>query len=911
MADIIQQRRDTLANWSLYNPILAEGEVGYVLDDVNRYKIGDGIHNWNDLPFRGFDGTLVQETGDDETVVMSQKAVTEKLSELGSYLSNIDLKGKGDVLVSKDLGVIKGGNIYEINLSKTPWDISGITLPEGTFSIFTIVGLRENGTNLVLVKNSSNEFPEYKRFIISVPDDIIKVYLEFRASEGESVEIEIKSNPLDETIKSMLPINEMSLWNADLYTSKTSNLLDVNHVLYGWYATEDATSGIIEFKKDKTYNAAVSRLIPVSDVASGKITISGVPSDSGSKIVFLKDADFSSAFALYNINISERTISIPNGSVYAVVILRGVNQSDFSNIKLSNKEEATDEEFVPRYIGNVHQASFMKEDDLGCLSKTSNVLDITAFDTDLRITDTVPYFVEGNEQAPISKPIFVKGQKYITIKSASAQRYTRWLAWTKDTSRTEQSVISVVAGLPTTADNNEIVKTLEVPEDAVYMYYTLSTSGAMDEDWKGTTIAYGEVPTDEEYIGGGDIYRYKDKLFHNQPSQKEVDLVYVAERERMYRSAIPYSVGTPSENLSFDNQYERCNLLFFTDSHIDLVNAKESLENVKQAVMFANEGKLPISALIHTGDIITPGGRKSKAEIKGVAKPFFDALKQTSIPSVFAIGNHDNNDWSNAPSNVFRASDWGEMWLDYAEENFGIVRQIKSDGTKSTWHYLDIEKFKIRIISIDAQDIDHDTSDSNGNALYNGGNSWYISNEQMKWLANVALNITDNGWGVVVCLHQTYNNYNTYYNTTLSPSYESSIKKMMDMLVAFAKHEMYNQSAYTHSNSFYNLDAISKDFSFEGLTGKPKLICVLNGHEHFDRVDDYNGINIIWTSNNSASTAYSDARVQRVIGTSTQNLFDVVNIDTVAHKLRIFRFGAGVNCYGEGGDRFLPDGVDY
>lgn len=46
MADRIQQRRDTAARWSQYNPILLEGEIGVVTDNPNQYKIGDGVHAW-------------------------------------------------------------------------------------------------------------------------------------------------------------------------------------------------------------------------------------------------------------------------------------------------------------------------------------------------------------------------------------------------------------------------------------------------------------------------------------------------------------------------------------------------------------------------------------------------------------------------------------------------------------------------------------------------------------------------------------------------------------------------------------------------------------------------------------------------------------------------------------------------
>lgn len=86
----MQQRRDTAANWAASNPVLLEGELGIVTDDPNLYKIGDGVTAWNDLKLRGFDGTLVQTTGDSENAAMSQKAVTSKLTELESEVANTE-----------------------------------------------------------------------------------------------------------------------------------------------------------------------------------------------------------------------------------------------------------------------------------------------------------------------------------------------------------------------------------------------------------------------------------------------------------------------------------------------------------------------------------------------------------------------------------------------------------------------------------------------------------------------------------------------------------------------------------------------------------------------------------------------------------------------------------------------------
>lgn len=47
---VIQIRRDIAANWSVKNPILAAGEMGFEIDTV-RLKIGDGLTPWNFLQY--------------------------------------------------------------------------------------------------------------------------------------------------------------------------------------------------------------------------------------------------------------------------------------------------------------------------------------------------------------------------------------------------------------------------------------------------------------------------------------------------------------------------------------------------------------------------------------------------------------------------------------------------------------------------------------------------------------------------------------------------------------------------------------------------------------------------------------------------------------------------------------------
>lgn len=50
MADKIQIRRDSAADWTSVNPVLADGEIG-IEQDTRKIKIGDGVTEWNSLSY--------------------------------------------------------------------------------------------------------------------------------------------------------------------------------------------------------------------------------------------------------------------------------------------------------------------------------------------------------------------------------------------------------------------------------------------------------------------------------------------------------------------------------------------------------------------------------------------------------------------------------------------------------------------------------------------------------------------------------------------------------------------------------------------------------------------------------------------------------------------------------------------
>jgi hypothetical protein len=67
----IQSRRDTAANWTSVNPILAAGELGLETDST-RIKFGNGTSTWTALPYASGGGVTASDTAPADPVVGDQ-----------------------------------------------------------------------------------------------------------------------------------------------------------------------------------------------------------------------------------------------------------------------------------------------------------------------------------------------------------------------------------------------------------------------------------------------------------------------------------------------------------------------------------------------------------------------------------------------------------------------------------------------------------------------------------------------------------------------------------------------------------------------------------------------------------------------------------------------------------------------
>jgi len=139
MAERIQLRRDTAADWTSNNPILAEGEYGYETD-TGKHKIGNGVGTWTALPYNSdvswgsIIGTLSNQT--DLQAALDLKAtsssVTAKANKAGDTFTGeivtqggIDNQGvakNGKTILTSSSGQVNWvgneGNMFEITLTE-------------------------------------------------------------------------------------------------------------------------------------------------------------------------------------------------------------------------------------------------------------------------------------------------------------------------------------------------------------------------------------------------------------------------------------------------------------------------------------------------------------------------------------------------------------------------------------------------------------------------------------------------------------------------------------------------------------------------------------------------------------------------------------------------------------------------
>ncbi len=158
MADIIQLRRDTAANWTTVNPILAQGEAG-LETDTQKIKVGNGSSTWTALSYwsLGTSGYVSASaavfTGSIDEQVYTVSGTTPALDPSNGTIQVWTLTGASSPTDSILAGeyitlMIDDGSAFAITWPTMTWVNNKKVAPTLAATGYTVVSLWKVGTTL-------------------------------------------------------------------------------------------------------------------------------------------------------------------------------------------------------------------------------------------------------------------------------------------------------------------------------------------------------------------------------------------------------------------------------------------------------------------------------------------------------------------------------------------------------------------------------------------------------------------------------------------------------------------------------------------------------------------------------------------------------------------------------------------
>ena len=102
MADKIQLRRDTSANWTSANPTLAQGEMGIETNTL-KMKIGDGVTAWASLAYYSSMGShLVRGTFTNTNLASHILTITHNFALSAPYAVVVFIFNNNNLVINPD-----------------------------------------------------------------------------------------------------------------------------------------------------------------------------------------------------------------------------------------------------------------------------------------------------------------------------------------------------------------------------------------------------------------------------------------------------------------------------------------------------------------------------------------------------------------------------------------------------------------------------------------------------------------------------------------------------------------------------------------------------------------------------------------------------------------------------------------
>ena len=372
-------------------------------------------------------------------------------------------------------------------------------------------------------------------------------------------------------------------------------------------------------------------------------------------------------------------------------------------------------------------------------------------------------------------------------------------------------------------------------------------------NWKAPD--YGTWQTTTPYLTEGTLIRnpLKSELVSLIKQNASSDDAALPDYYTDYMTSKYNEINTLMESITDGDAF-----IFITDTHWkDNVQLSPNLiDHIRK--------NTNVQKVIFGGDVVRAFGTKDKIkeDIYGFNSEVKDYVDSRNyFPT---IGNHDFT------IKYINSAD------DQTGYTYGVpfaynssVKPLESYASlinQKMFYYFDNPVQKVRYIMVNTEE-----------EVNYGDNPWgvgaHITQQQLDWLTNDALNVPSDDWHVVTIGHVPIHPY--------APSHDGALD-----ILRYALEGYTNKSKASFTAPYGTV--LNKDFT----NYKGHMVGYFAGHNHKDT--EFVGENMINISTGCDAT-YNDDVWKRTVGTVTEQLFDVVIVDKTNRKINMIRIGAGDN----------------
>ncbi len=274
------------------------------------------------------------------------------------------------------------------------------------------------------------------------------------------------------------------------------------------------------------------------------------------------------------------------------------------------------------------------------------------------------------------------------------------------------------------------------------------------------------------------------------------------------------------------------------------------------------------------GDVVCGSGVCPASSLTREISEFNQAFNRIADRCLPVLGNHDAA-YSTLPiPNYYMETLKKEEIYEYYFRPYNQYknRVISPEGTYS---YADDVHHKTRFIALNLHIRYTDELKEDGLPICDGFRTSGFMQEQLDWLAHVALDVPSPDWTVAICTHEPA--YNMAPNVDVA----------LEICDAFRRHTKYSRTKLDEKRPHFNVEI---DVDFTGRGGD--FAIWVAGHTHCDVVKYPMDFVCTATVNDSIHND-SHSAFLHTKGTVTEQAFDIFTIDKNNHKIYATRIGCG------------------